>query len=161
MCCWKAVLKSFLFIIDFLSSLILFLIHSDTLYCFFSLFFMLWLSFIFHQGSRGHVIGEWHPNLTCWMQHLFESKDTHTLHHVTHSVMSSENDGVPSCWQKKSSLFHLRQITISLGLDSKGLSLWNEIPAHALQIYLLFYLPGQAHGKIIPNTCRALSGTLE
>lgn len=58
-------------------------------------------------------------------------------------------------------LFHLRQITISPGLDSNGLSLWNGILPHALQIYLLFYLPGQAHGKIIPNTCRALSGTLE
>lgn len=63
--------------------------------------------------------------------------------------------------KKKSCLFHLRQITISPGLDSNGLSLWNGIPPHALQIYLLFYLPGQAHGKIIPNTCRALSGTLE
>lgn len=84
----------------------------------------------------------------------------HTHTHMC-SVMSSESDGAPSCRLKKRCLFHLRQITMSPGLDSNGLSLWNGIPPHALQIYLLFYLPGQAHGKIIPNTCRALSGTLE
>lgn len=97
-------------------------------------------------------------------RHMHSQLHTHThTHGHTHtcSVMSSESDGAPSCRLKKRCLFHLRQITISPGLDSSGLSLWNGIPPHALQIYLLFYLPGQAHGKIIPNTCRALSGTLE
>lgn len=119
-------------------------------------------------GYKPGVIGEWHPSLTCRMQHLFESKDKHTHTHI-HSDPAPHYtlpNVVREWWgtvlpTEKSCLFHLRQITISPGLDSSGLSLWNGIPAHALQIYLLFYLPGQAHGKIIPNTCRALSGTLE
>lgn len=117
---------------------------------------------VFHlrPAFRAVSLGGWHPGLTCCAEHLFESNT-----HVMHPLMSSESDGAPSCRQRggrgESCLFHLRQITISPGLDSNGLSLWNGIPPHALQIYLLFYLPGQAHGKIIPNTCRALSGTLE
>lgn len=85
----------------------------------------------------------------------------HTPHHVIHSLMSSESDGAPSCRQKKKLSVPSQANNNKPGLDSNGLSLWNGIPPHALQIYLLFYLPGQAHGKIIPNTCRALSGTLE
>lgn len=68
-----------------------------------------------------------------------------------YNVIRERWDTVPPT--QKSHLFSLRHITISLWLDSSGLSLWNVILAYALQIYLLFYLPSPAHGKIIPNTC--------
>lgn len=112
------------------------------------------------SSLSGRVIGgmtSWSHVLrgaSLWKQHA-RYAPTNVVREWWGTVLPTEGE------KKKSCLFHLRQITISPGLDSNGLSLWNGIPPHALQIYLLFYLPGQAHGKIIPNTCRALSGTLE
>lgn len=122
------------------------------------LFFLVCLCIVFFAHLRrlssssslsGRVIG----GMTSW-SHVLRGASIwkqHARYAPTNVVRERWGNG----------LFHLRQITISPGLDSNGLSLWNGIPPHALQIYLLFYLPGQAHGKIIPNTCRALSGTLE
>ena len=152
------------------SCLIITLSRSDTLWHFYSVILYCFFSVFSRQDclssfSRvgGMSLGNDIPisRVGCSI-----SVTAHTHTHSPHTPRYTLPNVVREWWgtvlpTEKSCLFHLRQITISLGLDSNGLSLWNGIPAHALQIYLLFYLPGQAHGKIIPNTCRALSGTLE